>query len=210
MNDSVNDVGFVSEVIREETRAKPVVLYPGDCWDFDGTAGMYDCESAVTRYAADYERVRQEGFRHRSRQVDMDELLEHGNGFLKKLQSKNSLLARLLPSVSIFVEDHAQAITFSLAGVRLADRDRTDCDLLCKSDALDYCFLWEWGGRTLDITGRFQVPDVGQYWKFKAYSTLASFNNRGEGLKQTVKTFRQRLVKTLRRTSGILSSTHLR
>jgi hypothetical protein len=51
---------------------------------------------------------------------------------------------------------------------------------------------------------------VGQYWKFKAYSTLASFNNRGEGLKQTVKTFRQRLVKTLRRTSGILSSTHLR
>lgn len=199
LNDGMNKIGPVTGFIRGETQAEPVVLYPGDCWNLNDE-GPYDCERAIRRYAENYERVRREGFRHRSRQVAMDKLLEHGNAFVKKLGSKNSKLTYLLlPSVTIFLEDHAQALTLSLLGLSLVSRDRNDCDLVCKSDALDYCFLWEWGGRTLDINGRFHVPEGGQYWKFKTYATLASFNNRGEGLQETLKTVQRRVFKKLGR-----------
>jgi UDP-MurNAc hydroxylase len=198
LNDGMNKIGPVAEFIRSKTHAEPIVLYPGDRWNLNDKS-PYDSERAILQYTKDYARVKLEGFRHRSHEVEMDTLVEHGKAFIKKIISSNSRLAfMVLPPVTIFLEDHNQALTLSLrSGLQPVSRTRNDCDLVCKSDALDYCFLWEWGGRTLDINGRFQVSEGGQYWKFKTYATLASFNNRGEGLKETLKTVQRRFLKKL-------------
>jgi len=95
------------------------------------------------------------------------------------------------------VEDHNQSLAFSGKGLTKSSRDPKACDFICKSDALDYCFLSEWGARTLDINGRFRVPDRGKYWKFKTYATLANFNNRGEGFGEIFKTIQGRLAKKI-------------
>jgi len=201
LNEGMNKIGAVTEFIRRETNAEPIALYPGDCWNLDDKR-PYDSSRALVRYAEDYERVRLEGYARRSRQVPMEKLLEHGNAFSRKLRLRNgALLSILLPSTTIFLEDHAKAVSLSVHGLRVVSRNRKNCDLICKSDALNYCFLWEWGGRTLDINGRFEVPAGGQYWKFKMYATIAGFNSRGEGLKETVKTVQRRVLKVLRTVS---------
>jgi hypothetical protein len=198
LNEGMNRIGPVTDFIRHNTAAEPVVLYPGDCWEFSDS-GAYDCSRALERYAQDYERVQREGYPHKSRKVSLEKLLEHGNAFAKKLRLRNgALVSVLLPPATIFLQDHNQAVCLSLRGLRSVSRDKEDCDLICNSDALDYCFLWEWGGRTLDINGRFDVPAHGQYWRFKMYATLASFNSRGEGLKETVRTVQRRVFKVLR------------
>jgi hypothetical protein len=186
LNEGMNKIDTVAEFIRSETRAEPVVLYPGDRWNLSNQSPP-DCEYALRRYAEDYDRVQRDGFRHRSRQVTIEKLLEHGSAFVENFRVKNGALVNFLPSATIFLEDHGQSLILSSRGLRRASRDRNSCDLVCKSDALDYCFLSEFGGRTLDINGRFQVPKAGHYWKFKMYTTLANFNNRGEGLTEVVK-----------------------
>jgi hypothetical protein len=197
LNEAVNRVGSAAELILSQTDAQAIVLYPGDHWNpRDDTP--YDSESALDRYDEDYDRVRREGFRHRSRQVDLEQVIQHGNAFVELLRSRNSAFVSMaLPTVSIFLLDLDLALTLSSRGLSAASREPDACDLVCKSDALDYCFLWDWGGRTLDINGRFYVPEGGQYWKFRIYAALSSFNSRGEGIRETVKTLQRRVLKRI-------------
>jgi len=197
LNEGMTTIAGAVEYIRRETPAEPVVLYPGDRWDL--SAKPPDVEKALHQYAADYERVKRGGPRHRSRLVRLDTVVEHGNAFARTLRGKNGALLKLFPPTTIFLEDHGQAVALSSSGLRTVARDRTRCDLVCKSDALDYCFSSEWGGRTLDINGRFQAPAGGRYAKFKVYMTLANFNNRGEGFREILTTVYRRGRKKLRR-----------
>jgi hypothetical protein len=195
LNQGANKIATVVDFLHRETPAEPVVLYPGDRWSLSNSPPA--CPAALERYADDYDRVQRHGFRHRSSPIGLEKLLEHGNAFAANLRAKNGPLVSLLPAVAIFVEDHGQSLLLSPAGVRRVVREPNRCDLVCKSDALDYCFLSEWGGRTLDINGRFQAPKAGHYAKFKAYTTLANFNNRGEGVRQVVRTAYRRGRKKL-------------
>ena len=195
LNAGINRIDRVEEFIRRESLAKPVVLYPADVWDTSNTP-PHDSESRVQHYLKDCERVLRQGFIHKSQPVPLDKLLEDGDGFIKKLRAKNGFLARfVLPTLKIFVEDHAQILRLTMSGIKPISESPHNADIVCKSDALDHFFLWKWVGRTLDINGRFWVPDSGQYWKAKSYATLASFNNRGEGLRETLKTAQRRYFK---------------
>jgi hypothetical protein len=194
LNQGMTRIQAAVDFIRKETDAIPVVLYPGDRWH-PASPAPHDSAPALRRYLEDYARVEREGFIHRSSPVPIEKLLKDGATFVGKLRSKNGALIGLLPGATVFVEDHNQAFAFSSKGLIHSSREPQACDFICKSDALDYCFLSEWGARTLDINGRFRVPDNGKYWKFKTYATIANFNNRGEGLGEIFKTIQSRLAK---------------
>lgn len=186
LNAGMTSVAGAADAIRGRTSGIPVVLYPGDRWDIDSGPPVPD--TALERYAADQARVTREGFRHRSSIVPLQTLLTNGAAFLERLRKRNGPPTRLLPAATVYLEDHNQALVMTPGHVRTTPLGPEVCDLVCKSDALNYCFQFDWGGRTLDINGRFQAPPKGHYWRFKAYATLAGFNNRGEGFAEILQT----------------------
>lgn len=179
------------QFIREQTQAPPLVLYPSDRWDLP--AGAPDAAHALRKYAEARQRTLSEGFRHCSQKVPLDALILHGERLVSRLRERNGWMTRALLPTVIYVDDHNTALKVSAGGVGAVSVPRDRCDLACKSDALDYCFLNDWGGRTLDINARFYAPPSGRYWKFKAWATLASFNSRGEGFAEILKTITERL-----------------
>jgi hypothetical protein len=181
------------KVIREETAASPVVLFPGDRWELDSSDAP-ETNSAIQKYVDARDRIVSQGFRHRSQGIPLETLLSHGQRFVEAMRAKNGWIARVLFPTLVHVDDHHVTLRISGTGVEVNPAARDMCDIACKSDALDYCFLNEWGGRTLDINGRFQVPAKGRYWKFKAWATLASFNSRREGLTEIIGTVVNRLA----------------
>jgi hypothetical protein len=190
LNDAMTSVDVAADVVRDAA-AQPVVLYPGDVWDFtapspSATAG------AIARYHADAARVRREGPRHRSEPVPIERVLEHGRDFVGRIRARNGVWARLLPRARVFLEDVGQTVTIGAEGPRLAAGSRSP-DIVCRSDVLDYAFLHDWGLRTADINGRFQVPRGGRYWRVKSWGTLAGFNGRAEGLSEIGRTILGRI-----------------
>ena len=87
---------------------------------------------------------------------------------------------RLSPA-RIHLTDHKSALVFDARhGLRDADVADDDCDIALASDALMNCFSQAWGGETLAVNGRFQVPKNGRYRNFNLYAYIGSLNNRGE------------------------------
>lgn len=199
LNRGMTRVGSAAQLIRDSTGALPIVLYPGDVWDVgDVESGRTLSESAVERYERDFERALHDGPRHVSRSVPLDVLEKHGRAFFDRLAARNGgLLTRLVPPPLVFLRDHGVAVRLAPTGPFQRAATVDQCDLVCTSDSLDYAFLNDWGGRTLDINGRFQVPPGGRYWKFKALATLACFNSRGEGLRELMATATSRLKSRL-------------
>jgi len=198
LNEGMNRITQVVDFIRRETPASPVVLYPGDRWALcEPSADL--TRHAAERYEADFDQVLANGFKHPSLHVPLEKVIEHGNAFVQRLRAKNGPQVHLLLPAKIFVEDLNCALILSPRGVHVTDSSAQNCDIQCKSAAIDYCFIHEWGGRTLDINGRFQLPARGSYWKFKAYTVLSDFNNRGQGFGAILSTIGQRLLNNLRK-----------
>ena len=186
LNPGMTTIEAAVEFIRKETAGFPVVLFPGDQWDLAGAPP--DRSSALQKYADARNIALSQGFRHRSKSVSLERLVSEGDKFVQKLRAQNGWIVRTLPPARVHIDDHKATLEISASGVELKSSPRETCHIACKSDALDYCFMNEWGGRTLDINARFQVPPRGHYWRFKAWATLANFNSRDEGLVQILAT----------------------
>ncbi len=193
VNDAMTTIEAAVKFIREETAGSPVVLFPGDRWDLDSTDPP-EPRSAIQKYGDARDRMMSQGFRHRSQSIPLEVLISHGRQFVESMRAKNGWVVRALFPTLVHIDDHNATLRISGAGVELKPAARDICDIACKSDALNYCFLNEWGGRTLDINARFEVPSKGHYWKFKAWATLANFNSRSEGLREILSTIANRLA----------------
>lgn len=191
LNEDMTTIDAAVKFIREETAVTPVVFFPADRWDlaFDPP----EVSSAIQKYAEAREKVLAQGFIHGSKRIPLETLTSHGDKFVDNLKKKNGWIISMFPSVLVHLDDLNATLKFSSSGIRPNQAPRGKCDIACTSDALDYCFLNEWGGRTLDINARFQVPPNGHYWKFKTWATLANFNSRGEGFGQILATIANRL-----------------
>jgi hypothetical protein len=186
LNEDMTTIEAAVKFIREQTSVTPVVLSPGDRWDLGSDPPAVS--SAIQKYMDARQQILSHGFLYRSQPIPAETLCSNGQKFVEKLRTKNGAVVRLLLPALVHVDDLNTAVRISASGVQLNRTPRDKCDIACTSDALNYCFLNEWGGRTLDINARFQVPPRGHYWKFKAWATLASFNSRGEGFWQILRT----------------------
>jgi UDP-MurNAc hydroxylase len=191
LNEDMTRIDVAVNFIREQTSVAPVVLFPGDRWDLGSEPP--EVSSAIQKYTDARQKVLSQGFIHSSQRISLETLASHGKKFVDTLRKKNGWIIRMLPPALVHLDDLNATVKISASGVRPNPTPRATCDIACTSDALNYCFLNEWGGRTLDINARFQVPPRGHYWKFKTWATIANFNSRGEGFGQILATIANRL-----------------
>ena len=175
MNQWMNTVHKAFEYISQLPGTAPVALYPGDKW-LAGTE--HNSSSALARYAADQDRVLVRGPQHKSKRVERAPLEEAARDFICRLRRRNSLLLLLrVPTTHIFLTDYGENFSFSLRGLTPAKRSPTDVSL--SSSALLYCLKNDWGGETLFINGRFEVPKGGDWGRFSRWFSIAGANRHG-------------------------------
>ncbi|MGI9597234.1 MAG: MBL fold metallo-hydrolase [Acidimicrobiales bacterium] len=184
----------IAEVIgRLRGAGAPVqLLYPGDRWAV-GPPDDALTERAIARYERD-RRWRSTNPPRSGRTVPMEELIATADAWAAELRTHNGPAVRLLPSARIHLRDHNATYRLDSRGLRPAEIDPDHCDLQLRSDALDAALSVSYGGRTLDINGRFAVPPNGHYSRFKALATLAAFNTRDESWREVLLTIGRRML----------------
>jgi|GEM_PF-425702 len=156
INEYMNRVSDVAAFCRQALNVVPVVLYPGDAWEL-GAPHLPD--SAIERYAADYERVFNHPALDRSKPVPDADLLAAAGKFFAGMQAKNNrILLALLPMGIAYLTDKDQTAIIHSTGMQLAPGRPLEPDVEMGSDALFYCLRFGWGGDALRSSGRFQIP----------------------------------------------------
>ncbi|MEJ8546956.1 MBL fold metallo-hydrolase [Brevibacillus borstelensis] len=180
MNDAINKVDDVYRLLREETDATPVILYPGDTWIPDE---KHDSSKALALYAEDYKTMAAAPALLASEKVGWEELFKSSERCKEVINSRNNrLFLRIARPVIFYLPDCQKALRFSLArGLEEIRQNPVDCDVELSSEALNYCFNHLWGWSTLRINGRLQAPK-GKHARFARFVMLghvAQLNNFG-------------------------------
>jgi len=178
-NDAINTVDKVVDVIGA-TPAIPVLLFNGDIWSPDEPAPT---SRALGLWNQSYAQHIREENAQVSRPVSEEDLRASAAQFILRLKQKNNglLLNLWLKPTVVFVRDLHQAYSFSLSGLVPVQLEEHACDVAIGSEALHYCFQFEWGGSTTRINGRYEVPDGAQFTRFKRYFLVSQLNNQGLG-----------------------------
>jgi UDP-MurNAc hydroxylase len=177
MNDEVNKIDFVYDYIKTNLKTKPVVLFPGEKWDIES---HHDSEASVQKWMNSYSKNISSLSVIKPKPVAKEELISMGNKFIEKIKSGNTgwINIFLRPSF-IFIEDYNESYELSLQGFKIASVAKEKCDIVMSSDALQYCFRFLWGGSTIRVNGRYQVPKHGKFFNWKLYFQIAQNNNFG-------------------------------
>jgi hypothetical protein len=178
MNSTVNRVADVYEFAGRELRVPSLVLYPGDTWEV-GTPR--DSSASIHRYAEDFERALRES-PFQSPQVEFARLKEAATTFIAKCTAKNNqLLLQALPRAVVRLSDLGLDAELSFRKGLTEIKDGQP-DIVLSSESLLNCLTTEWGGETLWINGRFQLPAGGSprhfFWIFR----VARHNSFGDSL----------------------------
>ncbi len=179
MNNGFNKVGAVYDFIRNELKKECVVLYPGEEWE---TGITHASGQSINKYEADYSKMAIAG---RTETIEELKLKEQSVKFVAMLKKQNtSGWLNFLAPMKVFITDYNKSFSFSIKhGLYGTNEQEINCDLSLSSEALFYAFKFLWGGDTLQVNARFQVPANGMYLRARQYFTISSLNNRGISIK---------------------------
>jgi hypothetical protein len=179
MNTGMNRIDAVQDFILKNCIAKPVILYPSDCWN---VVSELNAAHALGKYLLDYEKMKENSL-IKSNIVSVEYLTENAKEFLNRLNMKNSKFRNRISkwTTNIYVSDLQTSFALNMkTGLKITNLSPEYCDINLTSEALNYVFENEWGGDTLNVNARFQIPSNGNYFHFKRFGHVASLNNRGE------------------------------
>lgn len=179
MNDEMNKIHDILPILRNETGADIIIMYPGDSWK---VGDRFDSSPALMRYRKDYEAISNKPKLQSSKMIPLTTLQREANIYVERMRSNNSFIGPFrVGKISIFLDDHKRSFEFSLEdGLKSADIVPQDCDIIITSDSLLFWFKHDWGGATIYISGRMQAPDVQRYRKVYEYFYIGNMNNRGD------------------------------
>ncbi len=182
MNTGMNRIDYVYDHITANTKAEVVVMYPGEEWNPEA---KHDSKTSISKYLNDYLKIEKDQIDYigSADKVEYADLEAEAGNFKNKLLNYNKAyrLYKMLPSIRIWVTNYNRSFVFDLRnGLTEANYNTTECDLDLHSDALMYVFKQLWGGDTLQVNARFQVPVNGNYQRAKMYFDLAASINRGK------------------------------
>jgi UDP-MurNAc hydroxylase len=167
MNLSSNRIGDVFHYLTRQLNAPTIVLYPGDHWQ---VGSPHDSTEAIRRYNADLHRAL-ETEPARAAPISLDHLQEAAHALvLKSSEKNNQLLLNSLPPAVVYLSDLDTHLELSFrTGLKVVEERQPD--IILSSDSLLNCLTTDWGGETLVINGRFQVPPGGRprrfFWIFR-------------------------------------------
>lgn len=213
LNEDVNKIWTAMDFLKERTKARPIVLYPGESWI---VGADHDSASSCERYREDYDSLSARPRRKRT-PVSSEELIESSNRFVEYLKNNANwwlirahmgregyyrrcekddkwnrwawlasiLLCREEPA-RIFINDHESSYTFDLRhGLRRSAALRSECHIDLSADSLLFCFKFPWGGETLLINGRFQEIYPRSRFALLEYLQLRRFLYHGNKINLT-------------------------
>jgi UDP-MurNAc hydroxylase len=193
MNRSVNRIGDIHRFLTQELHQESIVLYPGDEWEV-GTQN--DSREAIEKYEADFQQA-QNSPPMTSQSVALADLQKAMAGLIGKCRAKNSpfVLKAMAPAV-VRLSDLQQEVEISFRrGILPVEGKRPD--LILSSNSLLYCIETDWGGETLKINGRFQIPRGGNAGRFFRLFRVPQYNSYGSTV--DLKFVTGRLIDVVRR-----------
>lgn len=192
MNEHVNRIEDVYEFVTRDLKVSANVMYPGDGWEV-GTP--WDSAPSIARYKTDFERAVALPPQI-SPLVPFADLQEAARTFIGKCAQKNKrMLLNVLPSANIRISDLGLDAELSFRRGLVEAKDERP-DIILSSNSLLYCLKTDWGGETLQINGRFQVPPGGRprrfFWIFRvprhnSYGSSLDFRFLGHQMLQRVR-----------------------
>jgi|SRR5580693_67189 UDP-MurNAc hydroxylase len=167
MNETVNRIADVHSFSSRELNIPTIVLYPGDTWEVDTPR---DSNDAIQRYECDFDQAMR-ATPIASLPVELQVLQKAADSFFQKCASKNNqLLLKILPPAVVRLKDLGLDVELSFRR-GLTEVQNRQPDIIVSSDSLLNCLTTDWGGETLIINGRFQVPAGGRprrfFWIFR-------------------------------------------
>lgn len=175
MNGAINRIDDVYDFTTRRLGVATVVLYPGDKWE---VGKPRDSGDSIQRYQADLERAVSLP-PDTSPSIQLAKLQQTANGLIRKCSHKNNriLLNAIQPAV-IRLNDLGIDVEFSYRGGLHEVRGKRP-DIATSSDSLHYCLQYDWGGDTLAVNGRYQVPPGGDARKFFRIFRVPANNSAG-------------------------------
>ncbi len=178
-NDAINTVEKARDEI-EKAGATAVILYNGDTRK---PGEKHNSDAALKKWSESYAEGISEALTAKAARIDVSDLTAAASAFCQRLRKKNSFLIRFwLQPTYIYVRDLKCAFRLSLDGLHHAETHPDHCDVQLGSEALHYCFKFEWGGSTTRINGRYETGPSGKFYRFKRYFLISQINNRRESL----------------------------
>lgn len=178
MNDGINKIDEISAFIENELHAKSIVLYPNDHWTITED---WNSQPSIQKYLSDYAAISNHSLFLPSK-IELSELKTQGQKYIELLikgypKSKKRMDAQ---KMKIFLRDYNQSFVFyGKTGLAESDELMDNCDIVLNSDSLYYFFKFLWGGQTMCVNAKYQVPSKGNFNNVYFYIELAgSLNNQ--------------------------------
>jgi UDP-MurNAc hydroxylase len=195
MNHAVNRIPGIYRFCIDELGVPTQVLYPGDAWEVGSDR---DSTESIRRYENDFERVLTEP-PDKTPSVSLTKLQEAARAFVQKCNHKNNrLLLRALQPTSVHLRDLGIHVELSYRHGLLEAVSKRQPDIITSSDSLLYCMMYDWGGDTLAINGRYEVPSGGNLQRFYRIFRVPAHNSLGEAfdLAFLMRQVRKRVLKS--------------
>lgn len=198
MNHEVNRIGDVYDKLKAIPGIEPIVMYPGFDWQVRQTYAQSG--EAIDLYQTDYQRVFNSPKLFASSSKSLDELTAASEDYRKRCLAKNDRTKLLaLPAFSCYLTDLRRQLEFSFRKGLVEVECRPDqADVSLSSQALHYCFRFDWGFGTLEVSGRFEKPSKGNYDNVAQYLWVSEFMNVGKGVPNRYKRGVTKLRQALR------------
>ena len=175
LNDEVNRPKKVVDFINNRTKAKAVLLYPGESY---WPNKEHDSASSINKYNTDFERIMLGENLVKGQSIGEEELKIQAKNFVVNLERNFKIWTKLLTPTNIWITDYNKSFQMSLEkGLLEIDLNCEECDASLSSESLLFNFKFPWGNDTLGINGRYQRPKNGNYsrfYNFFRYDQLAS------------------------------------
>lgn len=166
-NSCSNNISEICNAINKETTSKPIVLLPGEKWNFSNK----DCKESINCYSNLQKNIKIKRFCSDDQKYKIDLLINESRNYLKRINEKHLLKrsAYALKKFSeyskrncnIFIKDLNASFYFDLKnGLSPNNIGQIDCDISLTSGNLFYLFKYDWGADTLSVNGRFEIKDL--------------------------------------------------
>ena len=175
MNQEANRISDVYAHVTNQLRTPAIVLYPGEKWQV-GTPK--DCAEAIANYEADFNAALLRP-PDTSPVVALETLQDAAAAMIERAGKRNnSLLLKTIAPTVVRLSDLGADVALSYRKGLLPVTNRQP-DIVTSSDSLLYCLTTNWGGDTLAINGRYQVPAGGNPVRFFRCFRVLAYNDAG-------------------------------
>ena len=192
MNDMTARIENVEkEIVKNFKYTKPIVLYPGEIWNFY----LKKNTNSIEKYIDSQNNIK---ILFKDKPETIEKITKEILNFKKRIFHKNNkfliyilkyvsnIIGRdFFPEVIFFIKDLNKSIKFSLIDTNknvIMDGKISNTDIELNSHSFYYLLKHEWGASTLMINGKFISCSAKGEYKFRKLFSLSLLNSTGKNL----------------------------